>query len=51
MKNATEMGSFDMIYVPSFIKIRSVHSEVDCRGLTDTQKTWPSHKLTSIFSK
>jgi hypothetical protein len=45
MTHVFEMGSGVMIYVPSFS-----NSNVD-RGISDTQTTWLSHKLTLIFSK
>jgi hypothetical protein len=48
MKYAVQMGSDGMIYVSSFIKIRSGFSNliVGYRGI---QTAWISHKPTLIF--
>jgi hypothetical protein len=43
---AVEVGSGDMIYIPSFIKIGSgIQKLVGGRGYTRTQTAWRSHKL------
>jgi hypothetical protein len=47
MKYAVEMGSDVMIYIPSFINIRSGIQKL--MGDTHTQTGWRSHMPTFIF--
>jgi hypothetical protein len=40
MKYGVEMGSGDMIYTPSFVKIGSAIQKLIGVGFTDTQTAW-----------
>jgi hypothetical protein len=47
MKYAVEMGSYAMIYMPSFINTGSGNEKLIGGEFTDTQTAWKSHKPTS----
>jgi hypothetical protein len=45
MRNAVEMGSGAMMYIPSFIKIGSdIQKLLGGGGFTNSQTAWISHK-------
>jgi hypothetical protein len=49
MKDATEMDSGAIIYIPNFVKIGSPIMKL-IGGYTDTHRAWKSHKPTFIFT-
>jgi hypothetical protein len=53
MKYAVGTGSVVVLYIPSFIKIRSGIKRLiaGVRGFIHMQTAWRKHKLTFIWSK